>query len=452
MAKPGDNINTFPVVPEVWLGDMVINLKRTNHQKFMDDRETLIEAYEGDNLRELTDKYFTSKDGKVQKSVPSAEGNLLDRAIRRMSLVYKDAPDYGVEKWPNGYDPMKRWLFMKRAERIANNIGTILLRPVVRNGEMDYDLIWNYFPFFDDDPLTPTGILYSVVTSNLNDLPEIDWIFWTKDLLVVFDSNFKVKRQPDNEKNVNKFGILPFITVNVRQGQDYWNWGYGKPLLDANTAINVALTEMRLGMRFSMMGQWVATGVIDDVTIKLGVDQVINLPEKATLTAESPPASMDEATTYIKTEYENAFQNIGLHITWGEKGGVPSGESLKVKNIELLERREDALPVWLKADSDLYEVERVVWEKSEGTKGKLQDREVNFAEVEFPVTPEQQQARDEWDLEHGQTTEAEILWRNDPDGFKTLKEAEKKVTDNKVQSGQPTIVSGRSAFARATQS
>ena len=70
MAKPGDNINTFPVVPEIWLGDMVINLKRTNHQKFMDDRETLIEAYEGDNLRQLTDKFFTSKEGRVKKSVP----------------------------------------------------------------------------------------------------------------------------------------------------------------------------------------------------------------------------------------------------------------------------------------------------------------------------------------------------------------------------------------------
>ena len=72
MAKPGDNINTFPVVPAVWLGEMVINLKRTNHQKFMDDRETLIEAYEGDNLKELTNNYFKNKKNVVQKSVPGA--------------------------------------------------------------------------------------------------------------------------------------------------------------------------------------------------------------------------------------------------------------------------------------------------------------------------------------------------------------------------------------------
>ena len=448
MAKPGDNINTFPVVPAVWLGDMVINLKRTNHQKFMEARETLIEAYEGDNLQELTDQYFKNDKKVVQTSVPGAVQNLLDRAIRRMSLVYKDEPDYGEVEWPKGYDPMKRWLFMKNSERTANNIGTVLLRPVVREGVMDYDLIWNFIPFFEDDPLTPTGILYSVVTSNVDEVPEIEWVFWTKDMLVIFDSNMRIKSQPENEKNENKFGILPFVTVNVRQGMGYWNWGYGKPLLDANTAINVGLTEMRLGMRFAMMGQWVATGVSEDTKIKIGVDQVPKLPEGATLDAKAPPAAMNDATTYIKTEYEGAFQNIGLHIVWGESGGVPSGESLKVKNIELLERREDDLTVWLKADNGLYEVEMVVWDKD--GKGKLPERDVNFAEVEFPVTPEQQQDRDEWDLEHGQITEAEILWRNDPDGYKNIEEAEKKVLDNKVKIAPQ---SGRSAFTRnATQS
>ena len=63
------------------------------------------------------------------------------------------------------------------------------------------------------------------------------------------------------------------------------------------------------------------------------------------------------------------------------------------------------------------------------------------------LQPEQQQQRDEWDLEHGQITEAEILWRNDPDGYKTIKEAEKKVTENKAKAAPQ---SGRSAFTRAT--
>ncbi len=447
MTQPGENINTFPVVPTVWLGDMVINLKRTNHQKFMDTREILIEAYEGDNLQELTDQWFKSKKTGVQKNVPGAVQNLLDRGIRRLSLVYKDQPDYGVEKWPDGYDPMKRWLFMKNSERTANNIGTVLLRPVVRDGVMDYDLIWNYIPFFEDDPLTPTGILYSVVTPSvkIDDVPVIEWVFWTAEDLVVFDSDMKIKTQPENENNENKFGVLPFVTVNVRQGQGYWNWGYGNPLLDANTAINVAFTEMRLGMRYSMMGQWVATGVQDTTKIILGVDQVTKLPQDATLEPKAPPAAMADAIVYLKAEYENAFQNIGLHITWGESGGVPSGESLKVKNIELLERREDDLTVWLKADIDLYAVEKVVWEKSDGTKGKLPERDVNFAEVEFPITPEQQQTRDQWDLDHGQITEAEILWRNDPDGYENLEEAETKVADNKSKSAPK---SGRSAFTR----
>ena len=39
----------------------------------------------------------------------------------------------------------------------------------------------------------------------------------------------------------------------------------------------------------------------------------------------------------------------------------------------------------------------------------------------------------------------EILWRNDPDGYKNIEEAEKKVLDNKVKIAPQ---SGRSAFTR----
>ena len=124
---------------------------------------------------------------------------------------------------------------------------------------------------------------------------------------MVLDSNMKAKNQEENEENKNKFGVLPFVTVSVRQGQEYWNWGYGKPLLDANTAINVAFTEMRLGIRYAMMGQWVATGVEENTKITLGVDQAIKIPQGATLDAVAPPAGMGEAVEYIDTLTESCF-------------------------------------------------------------------------------------------------------------------------------------------------
>ena len=422
-------LNGVPRVPEEWLDDMVLALKRKNHREFMREREKLLDAYEGNNLQELTDNFFKNKENKVQTSVPGASQNLIERAIRRRSLVYKNRPDYGVDDWPDGYDPMKRWMFFKSAERTANNIGTVLLRPVVRNDRMDYELLVDYIPFFEEDHLTPTGILYQVTapSADITSSPKVEWVFWTKDIVLVMDANGKEKKQEDNPENTHQLGILPFVTVNVREGRDYWRWGYGKPLLDANTAINVALTEMRLGVRYTMMGQWVATGQgLQDVKINMGVDQVQKLPEGATLQAIAPPAEMSAAVDYIKTEYENAFQNMGMLVQWGESGGVPSGESLKVKNIELLELREDDVATWQIADEQLYEVEKAIFDK------ELPERTINYDEIAFPVTPTEQQAQDQWDLDHGLLTEAQILMRDNPDGYDNEEEAQEQIVINRA--------------------
>ena len=441
--------NGIPNVPSQWLDDMVLNLKAKNHAEFQREREKLLDAYEGNNAEDLTKDYFKNKEKAVQSSVPNASQNLIDRAIRRRSLVYKNEPDYGKDiKWPDGYLPDKRWRFFKGAERAANNIGTVLLRPKTVDEQMRYEWIWNYLPFFDEDPLEPTGIMYSVVapSADISKSPEIEWLWWSKDTLLLLDSNGKIKPQSDNPENINKYGILPFVTVNVRMGREYWQWGYGKPLLDANTAINVALTEMRLGIRFTMMGQWVVTGPLDDTKITKGVDQVIKLPAGSTMEAIAPPAKMAEAVQYIRTEYDNVFQNMGMKIKWADAGDAPSGISLKIEGIELLELRQDDVAIWKNADAELYEIEQVVWKVD--FNGELPERTINFTEVEFPVTPEQQQSADQWDLDHGQITEAQILRRNDPDGYKDEAAAQVQVDKNKATTAPARVASGASAFSR----
>ncbi len=430
--------NSAPRVPSQWLDDLVMGLKLKNHSEYMKEREVLLDAYEGNNLRELNDVFFTNDEGKVQKSVPSATQNLIDRAIRRRSLVYKNQPDYGDVKWPNGYDPNKRWQFMKGSERTANNIGTVLLRPKVIDGVMDYELLWEYMPFFGENPLDPTGILYSVIVPSAEmSTPKREWVWWTKDTLLVMNDNGKVISQPDNPKNANRYGMLPFVTANVRMGREYWSWGYGKPLLDANTAINVALTEMRLGVRYSMMGQWVATGEFDDKAIVKGTDKVIKLPTGATLQAIAPPAEMNAAVEYIKAEYDMTLQNIGMKIKFADTGEAQSGISLKIESVELLELREDDVAIWNMVDDNLYEKEKAVW-KVDGT-GDLPERTTNFSEIEFPKTPEEQQGQDQWDLDHGQTTEALILMRENPDGYNTEEEAQEQVNKNKSASVPPRV-------------
>lgn len=426
-------VNTLPKQPREWLREMTLLLKARNHQAFMRARGELLDAYEGDNLEALTQGYFKNSAGVVQSSVPNASQNIIDRAIRRLALVYKHEPSYGVTGWPEGYHPTRRWLFLKGAERLANLIGTLIIRPVVRDGELDYDLIWDYLPLFDADPLRPSAVLYQVAapSADLSRGGELEWILWSREHHAVLDANGNPKPDPSNPGHVNplKGGELPFVTVNMRPGREYWRWGYGKSLLDANIAINVALTEMRLGVRYSMMGQWVATGVNDDTKIVKGVDQTIKLPAGATLEALSPPAKMSEAVAYIRAELENALQNIGMSVQFGDSADQPSGESLKVKNIELLERREDDLALWRQVDNELYAKEKLVWEAA-GLTGELPQRRVNFSEIEFPVPPREERARRDWELDRGLTAITDLLMARNPDGFGSAEEALTQIRSN----------------------
>ena len=425
--------NTLPRLPREWLRDMTLLQKAKHHQAFMQARGTLLDAYEGNNLEAITRGFFTNPKGVVQSSVPNANQNLLDRAIRRMALVYKHQPSYGVPAWPEGYGANRRWLFMKGAERLANLIGTLLLKPVVRQGRLDYDLIWDYLPYFDDDPLRPTAILYQVAAPSADPSrdAEIEWVLWSREQHAILDVHGRPKSNPRNPENVNPLagGELPFVTVNLRSGREYWRWGYGQPLLDANTAINVALTEMRLGVRYSMMGQWVVTGVGEDTKIVQGVDQTIKLPAGATLEAVAPPARMGEAVAYIRAELENALQNIGLSVQFGDSGDQPSGESLKIRNLELLERREDDMALWRQVDEELYEKERLVWQAA-NLPGELPDRRINFAEVEFPLPPREERARHDWELERGLTAITDLLIARNPDGFGSVEEALAQIRAN----------------------
>ena len=80
-------------------------------------------------------------------------------------------------------------------------------------------------------------------------------------------------------------------------------------------------------------------------------------------------------------------------------------------------------------DKEVYEIDKVVYETEQGKK-LPEKRRTDYPEVTFPLTATEQQLQDDWDLEHGMTTLAEIMRRRDPDGFKDDEEAQKEIDKN----------------------
>lgn len=433
-------------------------------QEILDKRERLIDMYSQENISGhlIEDEMF---DAGALKTAPFPQQNIIDRAIRRMALVFKDQPEYDYakpDKLPDWYDERRRWLFMKETERIANLLGTLMVRPIIRYDEsqepyMDYERLWLYIPLFGQSSLTPEAVIYPITVPSSDMMVNLDilWSYWSGSESYIVDSKGTRQKDEENEKGENPYGVMPWESFHIRpQVKGYWTKGYGEALADVNDAINVDLMEMRLGVRLNLLGQWYVTGLTDpNKTIKFGTGIAPNLPPGVELNCKTPQADMDSAIAKVKYEVENTLQNIGLHVMWGEKGGVPSGESLKVRNIELLERREDDVGQWQGFDERLYRKELLVSEKTKELSGSLPtERGINYQEVEFPLAPAEQRNRDDWWLDKGIVSLVDLYLRDNPDAFSEIEDQDKRrqaiiehIKKNQAENSELKIRQGEAA-------
>ena len=125
-------------------------------------------------------------------------------------------------------------------------------------------------------------------------------------------------------------------------------------------------------------------------------------------------APINEHIQAIRFQIELLNNNNSLTTKWKLEGNPASGFSLMVQNIELLEAREDDLEQWRMFEKDLYEIEKVIWEKS-GMGTLPESISVNFVEPTFPKAPSEQREQDEWDLEKGLVSIVELFKRGNHD-------------------------------------
>ena len=195
-----------------------ISQKKKN--KWKQARYEAMDYYKG-NTKEYVSKYFSSS---TLSKVVTGNVNVCKRVIDRISLVYMTPPKriYTNEDTPNLF--LNKDLKLQRLERITNLLDGVLLKPCWRikedgTGCIEYDIIWDYEPIFDDDPLKPTAIIYPIAkkASVLDTTPEL-WAYWDSESHFIFDANGKHYTNDDNPDMFNPYGRLPFIEC-YREGK-----------------------------------------------------------------------------------------------------------------------------------------------------------------------------------------------------------------------------------------
>ena len=321
---------------------------------------------------------------------------------------------------------------MQRAERLTNLLELILIKPCWRAGRIEYDLIVDFEPHFDSDPLTPVAYTYPLqVKSEVMDTTPDMYAYWDEETHFVYDKTGKIYTDEENPNQVNPYGVLPFVECfkNGKPESSFLDTDASTDLIATNCTINVAETNNTANVMFQSFGYMYITGShIELKDLEVGQDKISNLGADGTMNIVSPPNSVPALTESIKESYKMLAQNYHLTMNFVEGTAAESGVALKLRNQELTDERLSDVVRWTNIERELFEVESTILtvEDSMDT-GELET--IDFQETTEILSYDEQIAKWEWELGKGIIDVADILVQMDPDKFPDRKAAQEHLEE-----------------------
>jgi len=207
-------------------------------------------------------------------------------------------------------------------------------------------------------------------------------------------------------------------------------------LIQMNTVVNVLGTDATLNMRKNSHGQFYGTGFKEEtkIVMEVGAEKFWALPDGANAGVLTPPDMISSMSQGIKDKIRVVTNNYHLPQGFieGDQAQPESGTALRIRNQELTDERLGDVKRWRMVEHEAYKIEKRILEV-DFKEAMPKEFFIDYREQEQILTPDERIAQDDWDLVNNQTTQAKILFRDDPDKYKTLKKAEEEVKKNKEQ-------------------
>ena len=399
--------------------------KLSNQQKRRDWVRRMLNYYGGNATNQYIQNYFSSS---AFQEVPCYNANFTRRFVNKMSRIYTVGTSRNVSKQYEALTIKKDARF-KHVERMTRLMGTVATQVIYKENNgmpyFDYRPVY-YFNVHLSDPFTPSAIMYPLLmqSDDISYTKNLQWAYWDESIYAHYDENGNII-----EEYEHGYGILPFVFTHREEQIDEFFVDGANDIVDCNEQVNIAMTEMQLGLRFQMFGQPFMTGVDSDKRIeRAGSDQIIDLPEGATFGIVSPQGNIESVIENIKFQVDLVAQNNHLYVQFAQDGGeTPSGIALKIKDLERFEDYQDDLELWRMYEHEFYNVEREI---AAYNNIKLPDKlKLDFKEPEYPKTVQDQISLDEHRLKHFMLDEVDLLMEYNND--LSRREAEKIVEKNK---------------------
>ena len=418
---------------EKMLYDLLMDTIEEGHNSEMEQRERLLDYFEGINLEQDIKGYF---DSDSLSQIPPMYINLVRNIISRRALVYQQAPVRYNDKYNEVIGDLDS--FMKQFEQLTYLLGTEALYTHWDNSQnkLKYRPIHFFTPFFKPNEDEPFAIMYQAESHLQARTEDAQYMFWSKDTDDMEGKHFMISSRgkitsivPDDR---NPYGdILPFNIAHRHPfTRDFFREG-ASDLVDGMRSINIMLTELALHGRFQL-GQPVFTGLDTDQRIDMGQDKALVLPEGADFQYRTPNANvqaMIESTRYM---VDSIAQSNNVRINWTQNQGE-SGLSKKMAQLDLMDAlRSDVEQIYRPFEREQFRIASRILEVSANI--NLGDQfSIDFAEREVPMSQDEEIAYYTWAFANDLETRQSYLRKKNPD----LQEEEIQGIVEQIDAEQP---------------
>ena len=350
-------------------------------------RQMGLDFYYNRDIEDYVGDYFPGTS--LSQIPPLPLGKIVSRFARARMMLYK-APAKRFVGGELAEEYLSYTHHLNSSSRIASELawllGTIHIKSVWndRHKKIEYHILPNVREYYYEGELEPYGYSYE---RGKNARGDREFVFWSESrdsepgMHFLYDINGRVYPIPGNPDMLNPYQCNPISRITFPYD--------AMDVTMASLHSSIAFTEVMLATRYQM-GSPVITGIDQEVpNLKWGVDRLISLPENSSMSFVSPPSNISQMISGVKELLNVTGQNHALSIRWGEQGQIPSGQALKILNMENLESRESDIPMFQDFEEERYAIDRKLIEVHTG---RVLDESfaVDFSESDYP---------EEWNVE-----------------------------------------------------
>ena len=418
---------------EKMLHDLLMDTIQEGVQKEHEERERLLDYYEGINLEQDIKGYF---DSDSLSQIPPMYINLVRAIISRRALVYQESPVRYNDKYNEVIGDFDS--FMKQFEQLTYLLGTEALYTHWDDNtkKLKYRPIHFFTPFFRPNEDEPFAIIYQAESQLQARTEDAQYMFWSKDTEDMEGKHFcissKGKITSMIEGDRNPYGdILPFnIAHRHPYTRDFFREG-ASDLVNGMRSVNIMLTELALHGRFQL-GQPVFTGLDTEQRISMGQDKALVLPEGANFNYATPNANVQAMIESTKYMVDSIAQANNVKINW-TNSQQESGLSKKMSQLDLMDSlRSDIEQIYRPFEKEQFKIAQRICEVSGGI--NLGDQfSIDFAEREVPMSQDEEIKYYDWAFQNNIETRQSYLRKKNPD----LQEEEIQGIVEQIDAEQP---------------